>query len=406
MISLLMLVTIYQTSTGHKPGTASDDGYFKFCAPPGTYYVEVIMPPIGLVQAVANVFGNTPLTNNNESTIDSDLTNNFGSGTSASFTVSAGDEICNIGAGFYPMATVGNLVWIDENDNGTQDAEEERVSGVLVEAFNENSVKVGESVTNNQGVYNIEYLQKQNYYLKFTPPNAYGFIQPNAGSDDIDSDVTHAYGIFTTDLISVSPGDEVTSVDAGMRLGILPVEWLSISAEWKVDFNEVRWSTASEHNNDVLEIERRHESEEDFYYIGELDAAGNSTTLQNYKYHDNDIERAGRYYYRIKQVDLDGEYDYSAVVFVEVKRYDNSISLSPNPSAGVSTLSLKMATEENVEVSIIDAAGKLIKSIPVKSTSGQRIDEKIEINYLPVGVYMVHITQGEYSEVKKLIVIK
>ena len=269
-----------QTITDHKPGTASEDGYYKFCAPPGTYYIEIIMPPIGLVQTVANVYGNTPLTNINESTVDSDLTNNFGVGTTAAFTVSSGDEICNIGAGFYPMATVGNLVWVDENTNGLQDDDEERVSGVLVEAFNESNEKVGESVTNSLGVYNIDYLQKQDYYLRFTPPNGYGFIAPNGGDDDLDSDVSHANGIFTTDLISMSPGEDIESIDAGIQFGVLPVVWLSITAEWKGDFNEVRWSTASESNNDLFEIERRHESEAEFYYIGELNAAGNSTKIQ------------------------------------------------------------------------------------------------------------------------------
>ena len=395
-----------QTTTGHKPGTPSDDGYYKFCVPPGTYYIEVEMPPIGLVQTVANVFGNAPINSTGESAIDSDLTNNFGQGTTAAFTVSNGDEVCNIGAGFYPMATIGNLVWFDENDNGIQDDDEERVSGVLVEAFNVDNEKVGESVTNSSGVYNIEYLQKQDYYLRFTPINGYGFVSPNQGDEDNDSDVSHSNGLYTTDLISTNPGDKIESIDAGMRFGVLPVEWLSITAEWRGDFNQVRWSTASEVKNDVFEIERRHESESEFSYIGELDAAGNSLVLNEYVFDDRDIDKAGRYYYRIKQVDIDGEFDYSATVFVTVANGDNTIKLFPNPSVGSTKLTIDMVTSTDVEISIFDVDGKFIRSITLTSDNTERISESITIDELPVGVYMIHVTQDEFKEVKKLIVVR
>jgi len=133
------------------------------------------MPPIGLVQTVPNILGGASITNPGESTIDSDLTNNFGPGTTTAFSVSVGDEICNIGAGFYPMAMVGNRVWIDENDNNIQDSNEANAPGVLVEAFTADGTKVGESVTNELGIYNIDYLEKRDYYLRFNPPSGYGF---------------------------------------------------------------------------------------------------------------------------------------------------------------------------------------------------------------------------------------
>ena len=395
-----------QTTSGHKPGTPSDDGYFKFCAPPGTYYIEVEMPPIGLVQTIPNVFNNLPITNSSESALDSDLTNNFGQGTTASFSVSSGDDICNIGAGFYPMATVGNLVWLDENNDGLQGSNEQTVSGVLVEAFNANGEKVGESTTNSAGVYSIDYLQKQDYYLKFHPPSGYGFIQANAGDDELDSDVTHANGDYTTSLISMAPGEEKKSIDAGIQFGVLPVVWLSISAEWKGDYNEVRWSTASEINNDYYEVERRHESEAEFYTVDKVNSSGNSTEKQNYSIEDYAIDRAGIYYYRIKQVDVDGAYDYSLIVQTTVIDRSNKVSLFPNPSVGLSNLIIDLASEKEVNVSILNAEGRLVKTILVPASIGDRNYEKIEISELPVGVYMIHITQDEYKDVKKLIVVK
>ncbi|MBL0082204.1 MAG: hypothetical protein IPP37_07110 [Saprospiraceae bacterium] len=127
--------SIYESKyAGRKPGTGSTDGYFQFCAPPGTY-IEVIMPPIGLVQARANI--------GNDDNLDSDLTNANGKATSSSFTVLSGQAKNDLGAGFYPMAT-GNLVWIDDNNDGVQQSEEPRVANVLVEAFDTLNQKVAE----------------------------------------------------------------------------------------------------------------------------------------------------------------------------------------------------------------------------------------------------------------------
>ena len=102
--------------TGHKPGTPSDDGYWKFCVPPGTYYVNVDMPPLGLVRVRPNAGG--------DPNRDSDLTNANGPMSTSNFTVFSGQMKCDIGAGFYPMATTGNTVWIDENLNGIQEGNE------------------------------------------------------------------------------------------------------------------------------------------------------------------------------------------------------------------------------------------------------------------------------------------
>ena len=169
--------------TGHKPGTPSDDGYYKFCAPPGTYYLHFQLPPIGLVQAQPNVGSDL---------LDSDVTNGNGLGTTNSFTVQSGDVECTIGAGYYPMAEVGNFVWEDSNLNGIQDEWEAPMANVTVQAFDLDNNLVTEVTTDQDGEYNMEYLQQQSYYLKFTPPTGYGVTMANATSDDdIDLSLIH-----------------------------------------------------------------------------------------------------------------------------------------------------------------------------------------------------------------------
>ncbi|MDF1698621.1 MAG: SdrD B-like domain-containing protein [Saprospiraceae bacterium] len=399
--------SLYETQlTGLKPGTPSDDGYYKFCAPPGTYYVEVVMPPIGLVLAKSNALNNLPLTHPNESTEDSDMTNNFGQSTTASFTVESGEMLCNIGSGFYPMAEVGNRVWMDSNENGTQDSGEGNVSNVLVEAFEvETGEKVAESVTNDLGIYNIDYLQKKEYYLKFTPPNGLSFTDPNTGDEDTDSDVDHTFGFRTTSAFSLSPGEAIINVDAGLRFGALPVVWLSVDAEHFGEYNLVTWKTASEVNTESFIVERSINSIDKFEAIGEVDAAGESTTIQAYAFEDENI-RPGTYYYRIKQLDKDGKFDYSDIVLLKVISEKNEITLAPNPARGKSILTIDLESGQETSVSVIGSDGRLIRTMTIEAVTGQGISTTLDIDELPTGVYSIYINQGTFTEIKKLIIIE
>ncbi len=393
-------------TTGLKPGTPSDDGYFKFCAPPGTYYVEVELPAVGLIQALPNQVNSLPIGNSNEPTTDSDITNNFGNGTTASFSVLSGDQICTIGAGYYPMARICGLVFEDTNDNGIQDADEPRISGITVEAFDINGVKVGETTTNASGLYEIDDLSKSDHFLVFTPPAGYEFISANIGADDKDSDVTHAYGDNTTSLIELEAGSKVQNIDAGIKGIVLSVEWLSISAEWRGNSAQLKWNTSSEINNDYFEIERRHKSEYGFTYIGKVDAVGNSFVTSNYSFENKEEFESGIYYYRIKQVDLDGKADYSETVSITIYDNDRQINLYPNPSFGVSNLTLVMSDSKAVDVSIYDGTGKLIRRIPVEQNTLVGIDSEIIIDGLSKGVYTIHIESDSFKEVRRLIVAK
>ncbi|MGB4960612.1 MAG: SdrD B-like domain-containing protein, partial [Saprospiraceae bacterium] len=176
------------TYTGQKPGSASDDGYFNFCAAPGEYFVEVVMPPLGLVRARPNIGTNEEF--------DSDIRSD---GKTEPFVVNSGDTKTDIGAGFYPMATAGNLVWSDSNLNGIQEANEPTVSGVKVEAIDlTTGAVVSTTSTDANGTYHLEYLEKQQYFMRFSPPSGYGATVPRATVDELDSDVDHSHGPNTT----------------------------------------------------------------------------------------------------------------------------------------------------------------------------------------------------------------
>ena len=394
--------------TGHKPNTPSDDGYFKFCAPPGTYEVRIDLPSTGLVPTIRNSGsnGSLALTNNNESTVDSDVNFNQRTG---SFTVDCNTgDVCNIGAGYYPMAQVGNRVWHDENGDGMQSASEVGVSGVQVLAYDADDNMVSEDVTDADGAYMVDYLGKDDYYLKFIPPSGYGMTQANAGDDAMDSDVDHSNGPGTTTLMSLNPGDDLPTVDAGLVFGVVPVEWMSFTGKNKGSYNQLDWATAKEVNSSHFVIEKRFESEPDFVEIGKVAAAGSSNGVRIYDAKDYDIERSGVYYYRLQQVDLNGNYSYSDIISIVIEgTFKESLEMYPNPAKDEVNISLNVPSKSAVKISIWDATGKLVTGQSYTETmeAGNYV-KTLEIAQLSEGMYTVKIEIGNASFKKKLIKIQ
>ena len=238
--------------TGHNPdpNKPSDDGFYEFCAAPGTYYIQFILPPDNKLVPVRPFIGGNSLT-------DSDINNANGPATTPSFSLSSGQNKTDIGAGFYPMASAGNLVWLDQNYNGIQELEEPKLEGVLVQAYNSvTNEMVAETVTNADGTYVLDYLPKMDLYLKFTPPAGYNPTYPGAGNDDINSDVDHSNGFNTTRSFSMYPGIYNDHIDMGLALGALPVKWVNVEVKKVKDGHSILWETAEEINLDYYEVQR------------------------------------------------------------------------------------------------------------------------------------------------------
>jgi len=383
-------------------------GYYCFeNLTPGDYFVRFVLP-------IGSSLIPTESNKTNES-MDSDVGNFNGPNTTESVTVVAGTDYKDVDAGFYLPSKIGDYVFEDngrgpDQMNGIQDNSESGLKGVRVTLYDVTTTQpvpgIAPIVTKEDGLYQFCVLPG-NYYVKFDPPAGYLSSPADMGANDTkDSDVTNTFGPNTTQGFSVGYGEENPTIDAGFFDMVLPVQLISFDAQLLGEEVAVTWATASEQNSDYYIVERRHESEDQFSPIGQVDAKGTVATISNYQLIDQQLYNSGIYYYRLKQYDLNGAFDYSHVVAVEI---DNPTSVNldfglfPNPANESVNLTFDQLVSEDIEIQIISVDGKIYQ--PANLIIEQnRI--KLNTTEMAEGAYYIQVKDNAQIVTKSLIITK
>jgi hypothetical protein len=176
----------------------------------------------------------------------------------------------------------------------------------------------------------------------------------------------------------------------------LPVELLNFEATAKEKHVELRWSTATEVNNQLFTVEKSLDGFE-FFEIGTRVGAGNSNTMRDY-YLADDQPVYGISYYRLKQTDYDGKFTYSETVPVSYKKKQSEYSVFPNP-AGDNVYIIGAAGEKS-EVMLRTTDGKLVKQF---SVDGSRQITPLTLSGLSEGMYMLEIQTESETQFLRLI---
>jgi hypothetical protein len=206
-----------------------------------------------------------------------------------------------------------------------------------------------------------------------------------------------APGTYT---FTVTNTDGCTS-DATVTVTInlpLPIELLSFSLECESDFPFLEWSTASEVNNDYFTIEHSSDAVE-WTIVGIVDGSGNSYSLNRYSFIDKQFY-SGPSYYRLKQTDFDGRYEYVAFGSVEKCSFECSeLSIIPNPSNGVLYVGF-VGDEAMVElIEVFDVLGN-------KVFSSDGYQTRFDFSNLPDGIYTLHYKLDSKTIIQKFVIAK
>lgn len=212
-------VLLQSTVSGPNP-ESSESGHYLFTSlEVGNYYIKV--PTLDLYDfAIIDEFAIGQ---------NSTITNANGFGTSNTFSLIGNQSNLDIDAGYaYKKGNIRGEVWIDLNEDGIQNQNDEMKSEVLIELYSEAGILLFIRSSNENGEYFFNGLDAGNYYIVFTPSDQYRFTTPLTGADfTADSDVTGENGIRSTALIEVMDGVTTDHIDAGLIDGAVDIEGYS-----------------------------------------------------------------------------------------------------------------------------------------------------------------------------------
>ena len=187
----------------------------------------------------------------------------------------------------------------------------------------------------------------------------------------------------------------------------LPVELTTFSVEFRDGVAELSWKTHTEVNNYGFNVERK-SSTEKWEEIGFVQGHGNSNSIKNYKFEDHSIWGNCKYFYRLKQIDVDGKYEYSDVIEVSSTSTIQYLLRQnyPNPFNPTTSISYSIPIEGEVTLSIYDLLGSEIITLINKEQTQGNYEVEFDGSDLSSGIYFYKLQVGKFVEIKKMNLLK
>jgi hypothetical protein len=285
-------------------------------------------------------------------------------------------------------------------------------------------------------------------YSGGTNPTDKGFVGTNSGgtytSNFFDNQTSsQTTGSGATAKTTVQMQTNTTFTDAGWDVAIwnredgvnddypyldwqntsgtpLPVELTYFSAEYRVQSAmadksvELKWTTATEVNNYGFNIERRETGNgksETWIKIGFVQGYGNSNSPKEYFFLDS-TPPSGKIHYRLKQIDFDGQFEYSGIVevIIDIPAQFSLKQNYPNPFNPITTIKYSIpnvGTGFSLSIlKVYDILGSEVATLVNEKQSAGNYEVKFDGSKLASGVYFYKLQAGKYSSIRKLLLIK
>ena len=204
-------------------------------------------------------------------------------------------------------------------------------------------------------------------------------------------------------IYTVSTGDD--AISSFVNAAILPIELISFEANSYENASvELIWTTATEKNNELFVIEHSTNGK-DFNAIGERFGAGNSSRNIDYVYLD-ESPVDGYNYYRLKQVDQDGNFTYSKLALIQNETVETNplaVSVYPNPCTSNCQIRLEgisTSMDAPLDIALYNTDGKQVLAFnPPAGSSNITLPS---LDYLPKGMYILQVVASDEQSISKI----
>ncbi len=211
-------------------------------------------------------------------------------------------------------------------------------------------------------------------------------------------DSTYCFFVLATDRV----GNKETLRPAEIKCTYvgppLPVTWLYFRGKTVAKDNILDWATAQEQNSKQFDVERSLNGT-NFIRIGVVNATGNSSQANTYQYTDRNIDLLNSefMFYRLKQIDLDGKFNYSNVVRLRYNEKNTSNTIVyPNPTPGMVTILVGDNALVGTIALLYDINGRLLESIKINASS-----QVVNLGRYVNGIYLIKLSNKEVLRIIK-----
>jgi hypothetical protein len=280
----------------------------------------------------------------------------------------------------------------------------------------------GQTGTLTQGMHFTASTQPNNTWIDLYTPNANGtlaFTQTGVGNVGVQGSgsagqktfcFSYAIGYLTDGSSPSTKADLMNNILDFFDVQV-PVELTSLSADVLNDAVQLKWSTATETNNRGFEIERSQDNKS-FVKIGFVQGKGTITGKSSYIYKDNQPVE-GKLYYRLKQIDFDGTFDYSPVAEVNFNT-PTIFSLSqnyPNPFNPSTKIKFSLAVDSKVSLKVYNLLGQQIAELINGDYGMGRHEVTFDAGRFSSGIYFYIINASgkdgsNFTSTRKMTLIK
>ncbi|NNF35705.1 MAG: T9SS type A sorting domain-containing protein [Saprospiraceae bacterium] len=179
----------------------------------------------------------------------------------------------------------------------------------------------------------------------------------------------------------------------------VPVILSDFKAELKEGHVLLTWNTLTEVNNAGFYVEKNLDGQDRFNALEFIKGQNSSRTMKKYKYVDELSSDESLIYYRLRQVDYDGNAFYSDVRTITRSKDPSSVSIYPNPTTGILTISIPEG-DKNSKIRVYNTVGQLVDHYAVTDgiTSTQ-----VDLSTMERGIYLIHLSNNYTSYLKKVI---
>ena len=187
----------------------------------------------------------------------------------------------------------------------------------------------------------------------------------------------------------------------------LPVELASFTATTNRNAVSLNWSTATETNNAGFDVERKAATATEWTKVGNVTGNGTTSEVRNYTFTDR--ANTGTYNYRLKQLDVNGNFEYFNLSNEIEVGVPNSFDMSqnyPNPFNPSTKINYDLPVDGNVSIVLYDLTGRQVASIVNEVKTAGYYTVSFNASNLASGMYFYRISASNFVSTKKMVLVK